>query len=36
VAIGGAPIILNGFKTAREGLRSVKARKAAYQSLGND
>ncbi|MFI3223422.1 MAG: hypothetical protein QX191_10350 [Methylococcaceae bacterium] len=36
VAIGGAPIILNGFKTAREVFRSVKARKAAYQSLGND
>jgi hypothetical protein len=36
VAIGGAPIILNGFKSAREGFRLVKARKIAYQSSGND
>ena len=36
VAIGGAPVILSGFKNARERLKSVKARTDAYQGAGND
>jgi len=36
VAIGGAPFILSGFKNAHEFLKSVKARKNAYQGAGNE
>ncbi len=36
VAIGGAPFILSGFKNAHEWLKSVKARKDAYQGAGNE
>ena len=36
VAIGGAPFILSGFKNAHELLKSVKARKNAYQGAGNE
>ncbi|MDD5321281.1 MAG: hypothetical protein PHD43_11835 [Methylococcales bacterium] len=36
VAIGGAPIILNGYKNAHEWLKSVKSRKNAYQGVGNE
>jgi hypothetical protein len=35
-AIGGAPIILNGYKNAHEWLKSVKSRKNAYQGAGNE
>jgi hypothetical protein len=36
VAIGGAPFILSGFKNVCEWLKSVKARKEAYQGAGNE
>ena len=36
VAIGGAPFILSGFRNAHEWLRSIKARKDAYQGAGNE
>ena len=36
VAIGGAPFILSGFKNTHEWLKSVKARKDAYQGAGNE
>ena len=36
VAIGGAPFVLNGFRNAHEWLRSIKARKDAYQGAGNE
>jgi hypothetical protein len=36
VAIGGAPLILSGFKNAHEWLKFVKARKNAYQGAGNE
>jgi len=36
VAIGGAPFVLNGFRNAHEWLKSIKARKDAYQGAGNE
>ena len=36
VAIGGAPFVLNVFRNAHEWLRSIKARKDAYQGAGNE
>ncbi|MFZ2171515.1 MAG: hypothetical protein WAW61_17975 [Methylococcaceae bacterium] len=36
VAIGGAPFILNSFKNVHEWLKSVKARKDAFQGAGNE
>ncbi len=36
VAIGGAPFILSGFKNGHEWIRTMKARKNAYQRSGND
>ena len=36
VAIGGAPFVLSGFRNAHEWLKSIKARKDAYQGAGNE
>ena len=36
VAIGGAPLILRGFRNAHEWLKFVKARKDAYLGAGNE
>jgi hypothetical protein len=36
VAIGGAPFVLSGFRNAHERLKSIKARKDAYQGAGNE
>jgi len=36
VAIGGAPYVLSGFRNAHEWLKSIKARKDAYQGAGNE
>jgi hypothetical protein len=36
VAIGGAPVVLKGFKNGQVWLKAVKARKEAYQGTGND
>ena len=36
VAIGGAPFVLSGFRNAHEWLKSLKARKDAYQGAGNE
>ena len=36
VAIGGAPVILSGFKNAHAWLKFAKERKNAYQGAGNE
>ncbi len=36
VALGGAPIALNGLKNAQERLKSIKLRINAYESIGNE
>ncbi|MCX7097393.1 MAG: hypothetical protein NTV43_05740 [Methylococcales bacterium] len=36
VAIGGAPVLINGFKNGQVWLKALKAQKAAYQGTGND
>jgi len=36
VAIGGAPVVLSGFKSAHVWLKFAKERKNAYQGAGNE